>query len=187
MKCSQAEIDAEIAKAKACLLAGFGLDADDPANAGRLVFFSFMLDPRINYRACTAAGRKVPSQGRVVRDGGFGIRVIDPAGFEPGGEFAGQIAPPGDLAIFGNYNIEVTAPDGRPKDEIVISYRSDTPMSANAWGELVINCQISDNGFADGSNNGKAQGMGLPLGPSPGGSFEPNRRKLLTFSDNNGL
>lgn len=187
MKRTQGEIDTEVARAKAYWLTRFGLDADAPANIGRLVFFSWSMDPRVNYRVYTIAGMKLPSEGWAVRDGGFALQVIDPNGIELGGDMTGQVAPPGALLLYGNYNIQKTKADGTPDGEIVIAYRSDTPMITNNWNELTINCQLSTDGFADGTNSGKAQGMGLPLTPTPQGTFETNWRSVLTFSDNHGL
>jgi hypothetical protein len=83
--------------------------------------------------------------------------------------------------------MQTTNSAGKPSGDIVISYRGDTPLITNAWGQLPINCQISDNGFADAPNNGKAQGMGRTLVTTLAGDIEVHWRDVLTFSDNNGL
>ncbi|MDJ0941582.1 MAG: hypothetical protein QNJ00_17595 [Woeseiaceae bacterium] len=180
------EIEAEAARAKEYFSARFGVNVDDLVAAGRLRFFSFFLDPRGEYRAYTIAGKRVPASGWVVRDGGFAAEVVDPAGIELAGEFAGLGLPPipmGGLLVFGDYNILATSPWGKRKRnrEIVISYRSDMPMIANNWGELVINCQLSTDDFEDGTNDGKAQGMGT-VSPTPYG-LTLNWRNVLTIGE----
>ena len=159
---STQEIDAEAARAKSYFKARFGVDVDALVASGRVRFFSFFLDPRGEYRAYTIAGVRIPADGWVVRDGGFAVEVLDPLGIELGGEFVGSglpPVPPGGLLVFGNYNILAT--NGNRSREVTISYRAEMPMIANSWGELVVNCQLSSDDFADGTNDGKAQGMGL--------------------------
>jgi hypothetical protein len=176
------EIDQEAAKAKEYFLDRFGIDVDNPALAGRVDFSSFYLDPRANYRIYTMAGEKIPAHGWEIRDGGFVALVIDPEGVELGGEFTGSglAIQPGGMLVYGNYNIQKTNSHGKPKGEIVYSYRSDMPMIVNDWGELVVNCQISIDGFTDGEHDGKAQGMGLPLVPDAHG-FTLSWRNVLTL------
>ncbi len=153
---------AEAQRAKDYFLTRFGVDVDDLVAQGRMSFDDFFLDPRGEYRAYTIAGAKIHPDGWVVRDGGFVATVLDPAGVTLQGEFAGQglIAPPGGLLVWGSYNILAAAPSGQPRGEVVIDYRSHMPMIANTWEELVVNCQLSLDGFASGERSGKAQGMG---------------------------
>jgi hypothetical protein len=181
---SQAEIDMEEQRAKEFMEDRFGLIVDDLVDAGRLAFQSFFLDPRGEYRAYSVADAKVRSEGWVVRDGGFLAIVEDPAGIELGGDFAGLDLPPiplGGIVLTGNYNIQTTNPEGFPKGEIIVSYRSGMPMVANAWGEFVINCQISLDDFADGENSGKAQGMALVLPAPEGAGLAMSWRNVLTI------
>jgi hypothetical protein len=179
-----AEVEAEAERAKTYFAGRFGLDVDALEAAGRMRFFSFFLDPRGEYRAYTIAGRRPPVEGWVIRDGGFVAEVLDPAGVELGGDFANSGLPPvpmGGLLVYGNYNILATNKSGKRKREIVIGYRSDMPMVANSWGELVINCQLSLDDFAYGIHGGKAQGMGL-VNPTPNG-LALSWRNVLTIGD----
>ena len=163
---SQAEVDVERQRAKDYFLTRFGVDVDTLEADQRIVFSSFFLDPRGEYRAYTAANEKAPSEGWVVRDGGFVLTVLDPNGIELGGEFEGLGLPPipaGGLLLYGDYNILISKQGKKKSRTKVISYRSDMPMVANLWGELVVNCQISPDSFATNQHAGKAQGMGLVI------------------------
>ena len=176
------QIQLEEARAKSYFNARFGMDVDALVAAGRARFFSFFLDPRGEYRAYTMAGQRVPAEGWVVRDGGFAFEVLDPLGVELGGEFVGAglpPIPPGGLLVFGHYNILATNPAGNRERTVVISYRSDMPMVPNSWGEFVINCQLSTNDFASGTNDGKAQGVGLVIPGATGLSL--SWRNVLTI------
>lgn len=179
---TDAQIDLEGQRAKDYFYARFGLNVDALVADGRLAFDSFMIDPRGEYRAYTKSGAKAPSEGWVVRDGGFIATVLDPNGIELGGEFQGAGLPPispGGLILFGNYNILETKPNGKHGQAFSISYRSDMPMITNDWGELIVNCQISLDEFASGSHSGKAQGMGLVFA-GPGG-LTLSWRNVLTI------
>lgn len=178
-----AEIAIEKQRAKDYFYSRFGVDTDVLVSEGRVLFSSFFLDPRGEYRAYTVAGRKVHADGWVVRDGGFVLTVIDPAGVEISGEFAGQnlIIPADGLLVFGSYNIQATNKKGKPKDEIVFDYRSEMPMIANAWGELVVNCQISTDHFSGELLGGKAQGMGTVTLSSDFSGLVLNWRNVLSL------
>lgn len=182
------ETEQESLKARSYFANRFGVDVDNPANVGKIQFFSFYLDPRGNYRVYSMAKEAVPPRGWEIRDGGFAAMVIDPDGFELGGDFAGSglVMPPEGMLVYGNYNI-LARPEKprahrtiRRNRQIIYSYRSDMPMITNDWGELVVNCQISVDGFLDGELDGKAQGMGLPLVPDQSG-FTLSWRNVLTI------
>lgn len=169
----------------------FGIDVNDPANEGRVELLSFMVDPRWNYRVYSWGGRPVPPEGYQVRDGGFLLRITDPDGYTLGGEREGVHVPANARALVGDYNILVERPsrrpgttsgaaDHRPREEVVISYRADTFMTPNQFGDIAFSCQLSDDGFASGETTGFAQGFAnQTIGPD--GFIDINVRNVLTF------
>jgi len=165
-------------QAKAFFLQRFGLDANDP----NLLFMDFMIDPRINYRARTAAGRNPGPDGWTIDDGGFLLIALNPTplGGGLGAEFPGTTLPAFSFVLFGNYKVN---PDDRggPFDEpIIIDYQSNRPMQVLFDGAATIQCRI----FNAAGEEGQAQGIGSnPVLPGPGGVpyWKFNWRNVLTF------
>ncbi|GAB4192669.1 MAG: hypothetical protein Tsb002_22520 [Wenzhouxiangellaceae bacterium] len=188
-----AEVDALEAQAKAFYLARFGIDVDDPANDGRVLLQRFMIDPRAEYRAYVISNLYVPNRGFRINDGGWLLFITDPEGYELGGEFSGQTAPVGSLALFGEYQIEVQY-GRRIIREIDISYRSGSFVTADANGIAHFGCEVkrgllSDNNFYDLTvpRDGLAQGFAgasLDLG---NGVIKANVRNTLTFNELGGI
>jgi hypothetical protein len=182
MKRSATEVDIERQKAVDYWKLRFGVDVYDPDLSGRIDFLSMYIDPRGDYRVYTIANKRVPSEGFEIRDGGFVMMVTDPQGITLGGDFSGQLLAAGSMLVYGNYNIAVTNKQGKIKNEMIIWYRSHSPMIANAWGELSINCQVSlDNWQSD--NTGSASGLGQPLLVSPENTLDLSWRNVVTFSE----
>ncbi len=108
----------------------FGITAAH-IESGAVAFNSSMLNPDWGYTAHTIAGESVPAEGWVVRDGGFSAVVMDPAGFDLGGQYAVEHAgqdlhvPQGTAFAFGDYNILVRDP-GNGK-------HADVYDAVNAW------------------------------------------------------
>lgn len=152
----------------------FGLDVDDPANAGRLFFQKFMVDPRTNYRARSISRERVSQRGWLVQDGGWMVVVIDPNGFDLGGEFAGVHVPANATFVFGDYKIEARSRLRRP---IVIHYQSGKPIVANADGSLMFQCQLISDTFGEGLAQGIADQVAFE-----NGQVKMNIRNVLTFS-----
>lgn len=186
-----AEIEALAAAAKEFFIWRFGIDVDDPANAGRVTFAPFYLDPRNKYRAYAISHKFVPSKGYEVRDGGFGITITDPNGYTLGGEFDGVQIPAATTLGFGEYNIAVTHRGHRVRT-INISYRALLPLAPTTLGLVPFMCELhrgrlDDNNFGQQAvaRQGIAQGLGsfFPLGD---GTFKINIRNSLTFSDDFG-
>lgn len=157
------EIQTLEAEAKEYFRVQFGVDVDDPANAGRLVFRSFMLDPRLNYHVISASGEQVPSEGWRVRDGGWATIFVDPDGFDLGGNSSGQHVPPGTMVVFGDYNIQNVK---RHKDEegggnskrgpIVIRYRSIEPQLPT---DRSFQCEVLHDEYGSGLVRGRVEVM----------------------------
>jgi len=148
--------------AKAFFLMRFGLDVDDPANAGRIGLRLFMTNPDWQYRVFEMSGYKVPPQGWRVRDGGYALQVIDPAGVELGGEFAGIHAPQGSLFFYGEYNILTSSDtpdharkgkgassDGAAK-EVIVLFKSNVPGRMNADGSVALRCDLESDQWGHG-------------------------------------
>ncbi len=183
-----AQIEAD---AKAFFLWRFGIDVDDPANIGRLTFQSFQLDPRNEYRAYLMSGAYVPDEGFEVRDGGFGITITDPNGYELGGEFAGVTIPRRSTMGYGEYNIAVVR-QGQVVREVDISYRAGAALVANEFGLVPFFCEIHtgrliDNDFSNPNvaREGVAQGLAFVVDQGDG-TFKVNFRNSLTFNQDFG-
>lgn len=182
----QGMIDTITDQAALFYLTRFGIDVNAPANAGRVSFFPFMLDPRLEYRAYVVSGMKAPDEGWVVRDGGSIMLINDPAGVELGGDFTGITVPAGTMFFYGEYNIDT----GENKDNIVISYRSGSPVITNQVGLLPFGCEVAIQpitaNFPNGTE-GLAQGFGTTLIPDSNGFLKANVRNTLTFNDQGGI
>ena len=163
--------DADIAQNRADALAffaeRFGLD---PETQDGLMFTDFMVDPRNEYRVYVSSEEAVPSEGWVVRDGGWMLTVTDPDGVTLGGEFAGTQVPEGAFFVFGEYNIDV--PDG---DDLVIHYRSGSAIIATDTGMMFL-CDLWHPEWGEGL----AQGISAPR-TLEDGRTQANIRNVLTF------
>lgn len=182
---SDAEIQQNAVDAGNFFLERFGLDVwtVDPLDpAAPFVFFPIFFDPQINYRAYTISGESVPSEGWVVRDGGWAL--VTQSELTLGGEFAGEVVPTGTLMLFGDYNIKRTKPGkwNQPKP-IIIHYQAGSPAypPASASDQLSFNCELSSEEFGEG----RAQGIEAPVVIN--GELVENIRNILTFSDLGGL
>ncbi len=132
--------------AKDFFLARFGVDVDAMVASGDIDFGTFSTDPRILYRNYMAMGKKIPSGGWEVRDGGWTFTVINPAGIDLGGEFLGRHVGFGTQALFGNYNIAETRNNGKIKNERIIFYRSGSVLEVDADLELSVIYGLSQSG-----------------------------------------
>lgn len=110
----------------------FGIDVSAPEMDGRVMMVPFMLDPRWEYRLYNSSGEHVPPEGWVVRDGGYQLVVIDPAGVDLGGDFQGQHAPMGAVAAFGKFNVRRDHGRGPRHTDLVIHYQSREPVLHNS-------------------------------------------------------
>jgi hypothetical protein len=157
---NQEELEAEEAAADAYFEETFG-----DLYTGDLIAFG--VDPRNEYRAYYVSGMRVPSEGWVVRDGGFSTVLMDD------GSFAG-------IAVYGDYNIKVTkqGKGGPQPDPIVIHYQSAEPIVPNADGSLMFLCELSSESFDD-FGGGLAQGISASR--TVDGYTVANIRNVLTF------
>lgn len=152
-----AALEAERAAADAYFAATFG-------NLYTGSLEAFGVDPRNEYRAYYISGMRVPSEGFVVRDGGFRTVLTN-----------------GGIVVFGNYNIKVTKQgEGGPEPEtIIIHYESADPIFPNADGSLLFRCRLSSDAFDD-FGGGLAQGISAAK-TLPDGRVVANIRNILTF------
>lgn len=161
------EIEQDRANAIAFFKERFGIDVVDNEN---VMFTSFTFDPRNEYRAYVIAGRDVPPEGWVVRDGGWSVAVINPDGLTLGGEYEGVQVPQGSMMVFGDYNIDVPG-----EDPIIIHYQSGGPIIPSDQG-IQFHCELISedfgHGLAQGISAGSVQDDGL---------FHANVRNVLTF------
>ncbi len=168
---SDEEIEEERDKAIAFFADRFGIDVDDPG----VMFISFMLDPRNEYRAYTISGVGVPKSGYIIRDGGYMVSVVDPAGIDLGGDFTGTNAPIGTFFVYGDYNIK----RGQNHNNIIIHYQSLFPVNPpNEHGIGSLICETIHEDWG----TGRAQGVFENVPPLDDGRIHANFRTVLTFS-----
>lgn len=146
---SEYQIQQKRQEVKDFFITRFGLDVDDPALAGRIEFMSFMTRPNWDYRAYVM-NSKTSASGWKVRDGGYTMRVIDPAGIDLGGEFIGRHAPFNSVMFSGEYNILLKdRPKGKDK-ELVIQFRSATFHHINNDGSVMLRCELYNEELGSG-------------------------------------
>jgi hypothetical protein len=172
---SDEEIAAERQKALAYFEAQFGLDLElEDVQA-------FGQDPRTEYRAYKITGYRVPEEGWLVRDGGFIVNI--PAGTTLYGEYGGAegINLPGDgFVVFGEYNIDVTAPGrGNEPEDIIIHYESESPIVPSPDFGTAFLCRVTSDHFED-FGGGLAQGV-FQMHTTEDGLQVSNIRNVLTF------
>ena len=173
--------DAEIAEirenARQHFIMHFGIDVDDPANAGKVSLNMFMVNPDFQYRVHALSGEQVVSDGWIIRDGGFQFLVTDPDGIYVDDPMMGKIhVPRGSGGFFGNYNILTTDKHGKPNGELIIFYQSDTPAIPLPNGDFYFKCTMFNEEWGQGI------GMGtMNFIPLEDGRMRGNVRNVLTF------
>jgi hypothetical protein len=128
--------------------------------------FPFTFDPRSGYRAIVISEEFVPTDGYMVRDGGW------------------QIAPGGKVGVYGEYNIlrekQTRNAFVKTKSDLVIHYQSQNLINFNPDpdGPTAFDCELwlGDYDEAHPKLRGFAQGMfsARPV---------PNVRNILTLND----
>jgi len=168
--------------AKVFFFERFGIDVDDPANTGRVQMEMFTVNPDFEYRVQMASEMKVSSDGWMIRDGGFRLDILDPEGYELGGESQGSFAPAGSAMFFGNYNILATNKRGNPKKEIIISYKSKFPAFSLENGSFIFICDMFNEEWGDGLGMGNIRFI-----PLDDGRIRGNGRNVLSFPPSSDL
>lgn len=179
---SEAEVEAELKLAETFFLETYGIDftsvdpVDGVKTAGNATLDTagFMVDPRIEYRAYTVAGRDVPAEGWVVRDGGWTVVIGDGGALLKGawGGDEGIDVPAGSIIVFGDYNIDTGG------DPILIHYQSGSPiLPMGTDGIMAFSCVLSSPEFGDGRANGTV----LMPAEQEDGTVKMSYRNVLTF------
>ena len=177
---SDEEIEDEKQAAMEYFESQFGVTFDDD---GLPEPMPFGVDPRNEYRVYYISGMDVPSEGWVVRDGGF--MVIIPEDMMLHGEWgsdAGKWVPAGSFLVYGDYNIDVTGPGKSGKrpafvEPIIIHYESAEPIVPDEInGVTTFRCTV----IGPMGEEGIAQGISKPLEPE-NGMRQANIRNILTF------
>ena len=164
--------DMEIAEAKAeaveYIEAQFGPNLPEP--------MPFGVDPRVEYRAYVISGESVPSEGYVVRDGGFMVMLQKATVLfgRYGGE-QGKVVPAGTMIVYGTYNID-RSPTG--KDPLIIQYRSASPVIQHP---LEPGFKFDCVAISDEFGEGRAQGLAAHQMLEGGNVQQSNIRTVLTF------
>jgi hypothetical protein len=178
MQRSDEEIAENQAQAEAFFMERFGLDfseveaVDGVKEIEGVTLRDFMLDPNREYRAYTISDEAVPSEGWVVRDGGWMVNFENEITLQGNwGGPDGTVVPAGSFVVFGEYNIDV--PGGEP---IIIHYESGSPISPTEEGTMMFICDLSHPEWGEGL----AQGIVNTEELEDGRSHE-SIRNILTF------
>jgi len=134
----------------------------------------FMVDPRWEYRAYTVAGRDVPAEGWVVRDGGWRVDVGEGGATLTGtwGGDEGINVPAGSFVVFGDYNIDTG------EEPIIIHYESGEPiLPPGPGGVMAFSCALSHPEWGEGQANGTI----LAPEEQEDGTVKVSIRNVLTF------
>ena len=141
-------------------------------NAAEVLFwveqnmFPFTLDPRTGYRAIAISKQKVPTEGFIVRDGGW------------------QLVLNGRVGVFGEYSIQtkkkVGDAFGQHKSDLILHYQSQNLINfnPNPVGPTAFDCELwlGDYDLANPQMRGFAQGVFNPSSPVA------NIRNVLTLN-----
>ena len=127
----------------------YGLDVDAGVTEGRLQWLEYRVDPRANYRVYALPERVVPPEGWPIREVTMSVLVIDPAGMELGGPYAGVWVPPGPVAATGWYQIDGVDPDGDP-ESIEIAFHTDGVMGTTVDGRGLLFCAMESEQLGTG-------------------------------------
>lgn len=183
------EVDLRFAQAKAFFLERFGLDVDVLEGNGSIALVNLYADPRLNYRTRFIATEHVHEFGWEMHD--WGLIVIALEDLPLGGEFAGEVVPPGTLMSFGEYWIQKSRLDRRgdtPRivslDEyLVVRYRAASPIPpANVSGRVAAVCEVYESPWG----TGVAQVMSAPVFTGEAGLAVYNIRNVMTFDGGDG-
>jgi len=182
MRRTAEEVDAELERAEQFFADKFGLDftgveaVDGVKTIDNITLdtLGFMLDPERQYRVYTISDRKVPTEGWLVRDGGWAV-MIGEGGATLRGEWGGEDGtkvPAKSFMVFGDYNIDA---DG---EEIPIHYQSGSPiLPPGPNGLQVFSCDLTHREWGDGLANG----IILPPQKRGDGTIKTAIRNVLTF------
>jgi hypothetical protein len=168
---SDADVQQYEADAKGFFLTRFGIDVDDPANADRILFIPYAADPRMGYRVVSMANRVVPAEGWPVIDAAYIVTIVDPAGFELGGDFAGVTVAADTRVTIGRYYI-----DTGEGDPLLIDFQSVSPYNLDPFGLGAIECELSSEQLGAGEAYAAYR-----LGQQPSGDFALTASTVLTF------
>ncbi|MBP2857469.1 hypothetical protein J8657_07630 [Dickeya oryzae] len=102
----------------------FGIDVNALIAQNRIELKPYTGNPDGHYRLYSLAGMVLPSEGWVVRDGGFYITVLDSSGIPLAGNHRGETATPLNQMYYGSYNILATS-DSQKTREIIVNYESN--------------------------------------------------------------
>ena len=179
MRRTPAEIDANKREAADFFRQRFGLDFSAGDVTDGVMLLPFAMPPKINYRAYTISGESVPATGWEVRDGGWAA-LVGPGGatlYGGWGGTAGTWVPEGTAMPFGEYSIDVEAPDGTRRDPIVLRYQGFTPVAPMVGSTPMFNCELTSAEF------GRGQALGVfDVRVRGDGTVHMLVRNVLTFT-----
>jgi hypothetical protein len=179
MKETPEETAAYKARAIAFFEERFGLDFSSGDSAQGVTLVHIIASPKLNYRAYTVSGESVPATGWKVRDTAW-YAVVGAGGTTLRGTWGGsvgKVVPEGASIPFGDYRIEVEAPDGSPGKPIDMHFQGNAPIPPLAPGtNPVFSCEL----FSPEFGHGEAFGV-TDIRPRPDGQVHFRVRNVLTF------
>lgn len=147
----------------------FGADVEAPENMGRIELVPFEVAAELNYQIEEINAFPLAQPMRV-HDFGWVLFVLDPEGFELGGEFAGQLAPAGATASAGDYGID------NGEEVVRISFHGTRPFIYTKTGGIDFECALESDVVGTGLGRGLQEFQLLD-----GGDLELRISGLATF------
>ena len=147
---TDADVERAREEAKAFFLDAYGVDVDARVADGRLQWLEFRVDPRGDYRVYALPDRAVAPEGWPIEEIAFSAIVIDPAGLELGGPYAGATVGPGPLGAFGYYQVDALDAAGAFDESIVIAYQTDGVMATSLDGRSLLYCRMDSEQLGQG-------------------------------------
>jgi hypothetical protein len=157
----------------------YGLDFSAGDSSGSTTLMHVISSPKLNYRAYTVSGERVPASGWEVRDHVW-LVAVGPGGTTLHGTWggsAGRTVPEGTALAFGEYSIAVEKPDGSPGKPIDIHFETIAPVPPMAIGtNPAFACDLTSPDFGRGEAFGA-----IDIRPRPDGKVHYRVRNVLTF------
>lgn len=148
----------------------FGIDVNAPENFGRIALRHYQSDPRTKYRVISSSKGKVPAEGWPATQIGWILTVIDPSGYELGGEFSGQVVPAGTFFSYADWVFD------RDGGFMTVHFESLVPELAT---QMAFQYSVSHKWFGTGFG----QGIGNFVPQADPAIFGVDIRAMFTFNE----
>jgi hypothetical protein len=161
---------------------GVSADSNNIKNISGAVLLPFRFAKEARYFALFHDNTGDLSANNLVRDGGLLVMITAP-GVTYHGKFggaSGSPSSPGELVLFGFYNVTSLPPDSDQSnkrcDPIIISYHALSPVRITTDGDAVIHCGLQHESWGTGVGRGV-----LSIAPTDADHIHVVQRNVLTF------